>query len=115
MCHVERTTTRSELVFLVGKGGASWGSQLVQRAGRGFSVVGRDAVDKDAWSGGRVVTVLLTGRGGGELVVSLNGAQADATRRLEDKLDGRTGIYLSDTHLVVHRVTIKGTVDLRKL
>ncbi|MCO5168828.1 MAG: hypothetical protein M9894_21015 [Planctomycetes bacterium] len=113
-CHTERTTTRSELVFLLGKGGASWGTQLVQRGTRGFSVVGRDAVDKNAWTGGRVVTVTVAARGG-ELVTSVNGVRVDATRRLADKLDGRVGIYLTDMHLVVHHVTIKGTVSPAKL
>ncbi|MBX3468095.1 MAG: hypothetical protein KF878_14580 [Planctomycetes bacterium] len=113
-CHTERTTTRSELVFLLGKGGASWGTQLVQRGTRGFSVVGRDAVDKNAWTGGRVVTVTVAARGG-ELVTSVNGVRVDATRRLADKLDGRVGIYLTDMHLVVHHVTIKGTVNPAKL
>jgi hypothetical protein len=113
-CHVERTTTRSALVFMLGKGGASWGSQLVQRGSSGFSVVGREAPDKDAWAGGRVVTVTVSANSG-ELVTSLNGARVEATKRLEGKLDGRAAIYLTDMHLVVHRVVIRGTVNPNKL
>lgn len=113
-CHVERTTTRSALVFMLGKGGASWGSQLVQRGSSGFSVVGRGGPDKDAWAGGRVVTVTLSATSG-ELATSLEGVRLEATKRLEGKLDGRVAIYLTDMHLVVHRVTIKGTVNPTKL
>lgn len=109
-CHVERTSTRSALVFMLGKGGASWGSQLVQRGSSGFSVLGRAAPDKDAWAGGRQVTVKVEARSG-ELATSLNGTRIDATRRAEGKLDGRVSIYLTDMHLVLHRVVIKGTVN----
>jgi hypothetical protein len=116
-CHLERTTTRSDLVFLAGKGGASWGTQVVQLAGRGFSPVpgARAAADKEPWAGGRLVNVTLESKGG-ELTVSVNGARVDGTKRLEaGALDGRVGIFLSDMHLVVHRVTIRGTVDPAKL
>lgn len=117
-CHVERTTTRSDLVFLTGKVGASWGSQLVLRGSRGFSPApgsDRAAPDKEPWNGGRVVTVTVASKGG-EVTVSVNGARVDATKKVDaDKLEGRVGIALSDMHLIVHRVTIRGTVDPTKL
>lgn len=116
-CHVERTTTRADLVFLAGKAGASWGTQLVARGGRGFSPApgARTTADKEPWNGGRLVNVTLSSKGG-ELIVSVNGARLDGTKRLEaDKLHGRVGIFLSDMHLIVHRVTIRGAVDPAKL
>jgi hypothetical protein len=117
-CHLERTTTRSDLVFLAGKAGASWGTQLVARGGRGFSPAPgstRSAVDKEPWTGGRVVTVTLASKAG-ELTVSVNGARIDGTKRFDaDKLDGRVGIFLSDMHLIVHRVVIRGAVNPAKL
>lgn len=110
----ERTTTRSDLIIFAGKGGASWGTQLVQRGTRGFTPVGRVAADKDAWTGGRMITVTLAARGD-ELVTSINGARRDATTKLAGKLAGRVGLYLTDMHLVVDHVTIKGRIDPAKL
>lgn len=112
--HTERTTTRSELIFFAGKGGASWGTQLVQRGTRGWSPVGRVAADQDAWNGGHLLTVTLAARGD-ELVTSINGARRDATTKLAGKLAGRAGLWLTDMHLVVDHVTIKGRIDPAKL
>jgi hypothetical protein len=112
--HVERTSTRSELVFLLGKGGASWGTQLVQRTGGGFAPIGEHAVDKDAWVRGRVVTITVAARDG-ELTTSVNNVRVDGSTRLRGKLDGKVGVYLTDMLLVVQRITIRGTVDAAKL
>lgn len=111
-CSTIRTSTRSELVFMLGRAGAAWGSALVQRGSSGFS--GGGEPDKDAWTGGRTVTVTIARRGD-EVTTSINGARVGGSTRLADKSDGRVGIYLTDMHLVVHGVTIKGTVDPAKL
>jgi hypothetical protein len=113
-CSTVRTSTRSELVFMLGKSGAAWGTQLVQRGSSGFTALGRGEPNKDAWTGGRVVTVTVVSRGG-EVTTSINGARVGASDRLGDKADGRVGIYLTDMLLVVHGVTIRGAVDPAKL
>lgn len=113
-CHIERTSTRSDLVFLAGKGGSAWGSCLVLRGSSGFGALGDPAIDKDAWNGGRMVTVRVAVKDG-ELTTQLNGATRGTKKVAGDKLDGKVGLYLSEMHLIVHRVTIRGKVDASKL
>jgi hypothetical protein len=113
-CHIERTSTRSDLVFLAGKGGSAWGTCLVLRGSSGFAPLGEPAIDKDPWNGGRLVTVRIAVKGG-ELTTQVNGATRGAKKVAGDKLDGKVGLFLSEMHLIVHRVTIRGKVDATKM
>ncbi len=111
---VVRSSTRAQLVFLLGKGGASFGTKLVKGSGRGFSALDGAEEDRDPWAGGRTVTVRLSAQSG-ELAAEVNRAKRGSSNKLAEDLDGRVGILLRDMLLVIQRVTIRGTVNQGKL
>lgn len=113
-CRIDWMSSRSDLVFFVGKGGARYGNAFVQKQSNGFRGVGRGEPDRARWGGGREVTVKHVLRGQ-ELTAYLNGVNVGATKRLDGKLDGKVSIFMTDMRLVLMQVEIRGHVDTSKL
>ncbi len=112
-CSILRSTTDADLVFLLGKGGAPWGTCLAKASGSRWA--GLDgAVDRAPWTGGQAVTVRLAVVGD-EVEVEVDGVRRAETRKLGVESDGKVGLLLRNLHLVVHRATLRGAIDPAKL
>jgi hypothetical protein len=111
---LEWVSTRSDLVFLVGKGGGRFGNQFVEKQSRGFRPLGRNEPARDRFGGGRDVTVKYA-IDGDDITVWLNGAQMGTTDKLRRKLDGKVGMWMTDMRMVVQQVELKGRPDTSKL
>lgn len=110
---VVRSTKRSDFVAFVGKGGARFGSQLVEKRGSKFVAKTKAPVVREAFEGGSVAKIELTGKDG-VLTTKINGVAVATTKKLRGKLDGQFGIYLSDMVIQIHQLEIQGRVDARK-
>lgn len=111
---LEWVSTRSDLVFLVGKGGGRFGNQFVEKQSRGFRPLGRNEPARERFGGGRDVTVKYA-IDGDDITVWLNGAQMGTTDKLRRKLDGKVGMWMTDMRMVVKQVELKGRPDTSKL
>lgn len=114
--HIERSTSRSDLVFFVGDAGVRFGNQFAERKGSRFRPLsGKQPEGALAdLSRGERATVKLEVEGD-VLRAFVNGELVGETKRLAGKLDGRIGIYASDVVLLLHKVEIKGEIDKAKL
>jgi hypothetical protein len=113
-CVVSRMTTRSDLVFVVGKGGARFGTQLVKGSRGKFKPVVKGKLDRSAFEDRRTVEVRLV-CGSGKVILFCDGRKIDSSTKLEGKLDGRVGIYATDMSLFVAKIEIKGEINKKKL
>lgn len=113
-CVVSRMTTRSDLVFVVGKSGARFGTQLVKGSRGKFKPVSKGKLDRSAFEDRSSVEVRVV-CGSGKITVFCNGRKVETSTKLEGKLDGRVGIYATDMSLYVSKVEIKGEINPKKL
>jgi hypothetical protein len=116
--HITWSTTRSDMVFLLGQGGARYGNAFVQRQSRGFRPIGRDDPARMTFAQDRTVVVKfqVTGEPDHELVTAyLNDVQRGRTERLEGKLGGQVGVWLTDMRMHLAEVRISGRFDPSKL
>lgn len=116
--HVTWSTTRSDMVFLFGGGGARYGNQFVQRQSRGFRPLSRDEPNRMAFAADRTVVVkfLVTGEPDHEVVTCyMNEVQRGRTDRLEGKVAGQIGVFLADIRMHLNEVRISGRIDASKL
>ena len=104
--HVERATSRSDLVVGVGEVGIRFGTQLVERRGSGYRPVAGEVV-KDAFEGGRQATIRLK-REGDVLTAWINGQQVASTDGFRGDMDGPVCFFASDMSVVLHRVRVQG-------
>lgn len=111
---IERMTTRSDLVFVVGKAGARFGNQFVKGSRGSFRVAVRCEVDREPFESSKRVTVRLV-CGSGKITSYVNGQKVGETEKLDGKLDGQIGIFATDMNLVVRQIEIKGEIDKKKL
>jgi hypothetical protein len=112
--HVMRMTKRSDLVVFVGKGGARFGSQPVQRKGSGFRALSKKAKPlTEPFSKGAVKVTLKAKNG--ELSVVMDGVTVATTKKLRGKLDGTVGLFARDMLVYVYELEIKGRVNQKKL
>jgi hypothetical protein len=111
--HIVRSTTRSDFVAFVGKGGARFGSQLVVKRGSKFSPVSKGRIVRDAFQSKAPVKLQLIGKDG-VLTTKINGVALATSKKLQGKLDGQFGLYLKDMVVQVHQVEILARVDARK-
>jgi hypothetical protein len=110
-----RSSSDSDLVVGVGKAGARFGTQLVKRRSSGFKALSRRSeVDKDAFAGGRMVTITLTREGG---VFSSRAGSGDRheTDKLSKEAEGEPLLFAADMHLVVDEVVIVTELDSEQI
>ncbi|MCA8924450.1 MAG: hypothetical protein KDD82_21750 [Planctomycetes bacterium] len=113
-CHVERGATRSDLVLGVGDAGVRYGQTFVRKSGSGFKPLGAPFAAENPFLGGAKATVTLKASGA-VFSAQVGKGEAQTTDKLRDKLAGKVFLYTTQAHLVVHRVVIRGAVDLEKL
>ncbi|MCO5167656.1 MAG: hypothetical protein M9894_15010 [Planctomycetes bacterium] len=114
-CRLEWVSSRSDLVFVLGKGGGGrFGNQLVERQARGWKPVTRVEPARDRFAGAREVTVRYV-VDGDDVTVWLNGVQMGSTDKLKRKLDGKVGLWCTDMRLVLDEVRITGRPDTSRL
>lgn len=114
-CKLEWVSSRSDLVFVLGKGGGGrFGNQLVERQARGWRPVTRVDPARDRFAGARDVTVRYL-VDGDDVTVWMNGIQVGATDKLKRKLDGKVGLWCTDMRLVIDEVRLVGRPDTSKL
>lgn len=111
--HIVRSTTRSDFVAFVGKGGARFGSQPVVKRGSKFAPVSKAPLVRDAFSSKAPVKIQLVGKDGA-LTTKVNGVALASTKKLQGKLDGQFGLYVKDMVVQVHQIEILARVDARK-
>lgn len=112
-CRVVRSTSRSDFVAFVGKGGARFGSQLVVKRGSRFSAVSKGPLIRDAFESKGAIKLELIGKDG-ELTTKINGVALGSSQKLKGKLDGQFGLYLSDMVVQIDNLEILARVDRRK-
>ncbi|RMG15806.1 MAG: hypothetical protein D6731_07580 [Planctomycetota bacterium] len=110
---VRRMSTRATLVFVCGKAGVRWGSQLVRRSGGGWKPIAGEPSRK-AFEGHAQQTFRIRVRGP-EVVVFHQGREVVRSDALDGKTSGRVGFFLQDVDLLVERLKIRGTVDPKGL
>jgi hypothetical protein len=113
-CRVDWLSTRSDLVLLLGKGGARFGNQFVEKKSSGFKPVTKNEPARDRFGGGRDVQLRYV-VDGDDVTVWVNGVQLGTTNKLKGKLAGKVGLWMTDMRLVVQSMTIKGKIDASKL
>ena len=111
---IDRMSTRSDLVFVVGKGGLRFGNQFVKGSRGSFRPVKKGAVDRSAFEGRRPVIVRLVA-GNGKLSAFINGSMVGQTTKLKGKLDGKIGLFATDMSFYLSKVEIKGEINKKKL
>lgn len=114
VCRLDWVTSRSDLVFFIGKGGGRFGNLFVQKNGNGFRSVVKTEPARDRFAAGRTVTIKYV-RKGQELAVHMNGVNLGSTKKLSDKLDGKVSIYMTDMRLILQSCEIRGHIDTSKL
>jgi hypothetical protein len=113
-CRIDWLSSRSDLVFILGKGGGRFGNQFVEKKSSGFKPVTKNDPARDRFGGGRDVTLRYV-INGDDVTVWINGVQMGTTNKLKGKLAGKFGMWMTDMRLVVRSVTIKGRIDASKL
>lgn len=111
---IDRMSTRSDLVFVVGKGGLRFGNQFVKGSRGSFRPVKKGDVDRSAFEARRPVIVRLL-CGNGKLSAFINGAMVGQTSKLKGKLDGKIGLFATDMSFYLSKVEIKGEINKKKL
>lgn len=114
VCRLDWVTSRSDLVFFIGKGGGRYGNAFVQKSGNGFRPVGKVEPARDRFGAGRTVTIKYVKKGQ-ELTVHMNGVNLGTTKKLGDKLDGKVSIFMTDMRLILQSCEIRGHIDTSKL
>ncbi|MEZ6184450.1 MAG: hypothetical protein R3F62_05490 [Planctomycetota bacterium] len=113
-CHMERGATRSDLVLGIGDAGVRFGQAFVRKSGSGFKLVDQPFAEESPFANGRQATLTLTANGA--LFTAKTGKDdAASTDKLREKQAGQVFLYTTQAHLVVHRVVIRGALDLEKL
>tara|TARA_R110002072_G_scaffold35951_1_gene105871 strand:- start:1670 stop:2596 length:927 start_codon:yes stop_codon:yes gene_type:complete len=111
--HVVRSTTRSDFVAFVGKGGARFGSQLVAKRGSKFAPISKAPLVRDSFESKAPLKIQLIAKDG-VLTTKINGVSLASSKKLQGKLDGQFGIYMSDMVVQLHQIEILARVDARK-
>jgi len=103
--HVVRSTKRSDFVAFVGKGGARFGSQLVVKRGSKFAPVSKAPLVRDSFEDKAPIKIQLVAKDG-VLTTKINGVSLATSKKLQGKLDGQFGLYMSDMVVQVHQIEI---------